>query len=193
MPLRLLRESAWARVFETDFGDYYDSKFRTGECEASGAQWAEAWLSADDDERIELEAAFVFMQDEREVSEALERVGERDPGKRRELGSRWVGPEDEHSERHRWFLDAYREALEGGDPDLPVRSEVVLEATWFRVVRTLLGVEIEPKVAADALVSASEFFRERDEHSLERVRHLYDVWWEVHRRGRGRPTDGYGR
>lgn len=186
MALRLVRESAWARLFETDFGDYFDSKFRTGECVASGSEWASAWLYAEEDERIELEAAFVFMQDAREVHIALEIVGAHDAGKRRELGARWVAPEDELPERHRWFVEAYREAVERGEPDVPVLRELVLDATWFRVVRTLLGIEIEPKVAMDSIVTPSEFARERDSHESEAARHLYDVWWDVHGRGRGR-------
>ena len=84
------------------------------------------------------------------------------------------------------FIDAYRAALERGVAELPVLREEVLDATWFRVVRTLLGIEIEPKVAMDSIVGASEFARERDSHESEAARHLYDVWWEVHRRGRGR-------
>jgi hypothetical protein len=188
MGLRLLRESPWTRLYETEVGDYFDSKFRTGECEASGADWARAWVAADEDGRIELEAAFVFMQDEGEVRAALEGVGAVDAGKRRELGSRWIGPEDALPERHRRFLDAYREALEGGDPDLPRRRETVLEATWFRVTRTLLGVEIEPKIGPDALVSAREFHAERDGQPQAATRHLYDVWWEVRGGARGRAT-----
>ncbi len=184
--MRLVRESAWARLFETEFGDYFDSKFRTGECAATGLEWADAWARADEDERIELEAAFVFMTDEREVMAALERVGEHAAHKRRELGSRWIAPDDELPERHRMFIDAYRAALERGVEELPVLREEVLDATWFRVVRTLLGIEIEPKVAMDSIVGASEFARERDAHESEAARHLYDVWWEVHRRGRGR-------
>jgi hypothetical protein len=184
--LRLVRESAWTRLFETDFGDYFDSKYRTGECVASGSEWASAWIHADDDERIELEAAFVFMDDAREVRVALEMVGAHDPAKQRELGSRWIAPEDELPERHRWFLDAYREAVERGEPDVPVRRELVLDATWFRVVRTLLGIEFESKIALDSIVGPDEFTRERDAHPSEAARHLYDVWWEVHRHGRGR-------
>jgi hypothetical protein len=122
------------------------------------------------------------------VSAALEAIGAMDPGKRRELGSRWVGPEDALPARHRRFLDAYREALEGGDPDLPRLRETVLDATWFRVVRTLLGVELESKVGADVLVSARDFFAERDAHAQEATRHLYDVWWEVRGGPRGRPV-----
>lgn len=184
--LRLVRESVWTRLFETDFGDYFDSKYRTGECGASGGEWASAWVIADEDERIELEAAFVFMANERDVRSALELVGAHDARKKRELGSRWIAPEDEVPERHRWFLDAYREALEAGESDVPVLREELLDATWFRVVRTLLGIEIEPKVAMDSIVGPSEFARERDRHESEAARHLYDVWWEVHGRGRGR-------
>lgn len=186
MAIVLLRESAWTRLFETDFGDYFDSKYRTGECAASGEQWASAWIEADEDERIELEAAFVFMGDEREVSAALARVGERDPSKKRELGSRWIAGDDELPERHRRFIDAYRAALEAGEPELPTLRELVLDATWFRVVRTLLGLEIERKVAGDFVVGPKEFARERDAHESEAARHLYNVWWDVHGRGRGR-------
>lgn len=187
MPLRLLRESPWARLFETEFGDYFDSKYRTGECAASGAQWAEAWAAADEDERIELEAAFVFMADEREVRAALEIVGAYDPTKRRELGSRWIAPDDPLPERHRRFLDAYRRALdEQLEDELPRLELEVHEATWFRVRRTMLGLEIEHKAAIDYRVGEREFFDERDRHESEQVRHLYDVWWAVHGRGRGR-------
>ncbi len=186
MALRLVRESAWTRLFETEFGDYFDSKFRTGECAATGEEWASAWASAEEDERIELEAAFVFMTDAREVHAALDRVGAYDAAKRRELGSRWIAPEDELPERHRRFIDAYQSALDAGDPELPVLREELLDATWFRVVRTLLGIEIEPKVAMDTVVGPSEFAAERASHESEAARHLYDVWWEVHRRGRGR-------
>ncbi len=184
--LRLVRESRWARIFETEFGDYFDSKFRTGECDADGRAWAEAWLAADEDERIELESAFVFMSDEAHVSAALALVGEVDAAKRNELGSRWIAPDDELPERHHRFIDAYRRALEEGLEELPVIEIEVLDATWFRVRRTILGLEIEHKTALDHRVSEREFLDERDAHESATARHLYDVWWEVHGRGRGR-------
>lgn len=184
--LRLVRESRWARLFETEFGDYFDSKYRTGECDADGLAWAEAWIAADEDERIELEAAFVFMSDEAHVTTALDAIGAVDARKRNELGSRWIAPDDELPERHHRFIDAYRTALEEQLVDLPVLDLEVLDATWFRVRRTILGLEIEHKTAVDHRVSEREFLDERDGHESPHTRHLYDVWWEVHGRGRGR-------
>ncbi|MDP3277154.1 MAG: hypothetical protein Q8Q09_18325 [Deltaproteobacteria bacterium] len=180
--LRLIRENAWVRVYETESGDYTDSKLRTHECVLDGPAWFALWHEGDEDTRMDLEAAFVFWDDQDAVEQALALVGAVDPAAQRALGSRWIAPDDPVPVRHTQFLAAYRIAQIRRDLDLPQLHVELLDAAWFRVVRTMLGVELESKIDRDFIVLEREVRDEEARCEDPFLRSFYALWWSTHRR-----------
>jgi hypothetical protein len=143
---KIVRENAWVVEYDTPWGRYVDSKYRTCDCTRSADEFVAAWMGGDEREQRDLEAAFVFFPPEpaAEAEKVLQAIRAFDAHRSERMRSSWSATLREYTaEQLAFVLGLARHAVAEG-----LCSRIVGECEWFRVSFNEAGFWIETKLTS---------------------------------------------
>jgi hypothetical protein len=144
--LKLLRETAWIKEWETPWGVYVDSKLRWLGVEPSAAAFMAAWDAASPHERWDLEAAFEFYpyELEEDIESILSHIGVDDADRAASMKKKLFTIESELSPEQQRFLSALGEHLDRAGGEM----RLVGENKWFAALANDAGFHIDTRVTS---------------------------------------------
>ena len=146
MPLELLRETYWIKLWQTPWGQVRDSKLRWFGAEPSAERFVADYLAATATavERDDLEAAFEFYPYELtgEITQIVTAIGEQEPERAQRMRANLFTADKELSPAQQRFTTALAAQLQAANA--PPR--LVGENRWFAVYVNEGGFHLDTRV-----------------------------------------------
>ena len=144
MTLKLLRETAWIKEWQTPWGVILDSKLRWLGVEPSAQRFLDAWQAATEPERWDLEAAFEFYPYELEddIELILSTIAQEDEPRAQRMHQKLFKPDSQLSPEQQRFLTALGEHLQA----VVAPMRLLGENKWFAAYANDAGFHIDTKI-----------------------------------------------